>query len=226
MEKEFKKSFMHPTRRKLAEMVQTGTYDANTQVSLSDLGSEENKQRKVGETWTDSDGSMWEQKEYGKLQKSAITDTMAEVRQFLQSISQCKDVNCKTVKYSAVDKKLISKTGFCLHCLTERELRVKLDGLWEEYENYKIYSNMISEGIELISKFKQAYADAKQEYEYINENGTTEMWRMERPVDELKQEIMDTITQIQKELDEVVEKRFEVWEVLKEKNYDFLNPLT
>ena len=85
---------------------------------------------------------------------------------------------------------------------------------------------MISEGIELISKFKQAYADAKQEYEYINENGTTEMWRMERPVDELKQEIMDTITQIQKELDEVVEKRFEVWEVLKEKNYDFLNPLT
>ena len=49
MAKEFKRKFMHPTRRKLADMVRTGEYEKNQSV-----GWEAKKQtRKVGDVWED-----------------------------------------------------------------------------------------------------------------------------------------------------------------------------
>tara|TARA_B110000238_G_scaffold64497_1_gene70892 strand:+ start:339 stop:542 length:204 start_codon:yes stop_codon:yes gene_type:complete len=59
--KKFSRKFMHPTRRKLADMVQTGEYAKNTQIAFSDIKEEETK-RKVGDIWNDSDGNVWEQK--------------------------------------------------------------------------------------------------------------------------------------------------------------------
>ena len=37
MAKEFNKKYMHPTRRKLVDMVLTGEYDKNTHFSLSNV---------------------------------------------------------------------------------------------------------------------------------------------------------------------------------------------
>ena len=41
-EKQFNKKFMHPTRRKLVNMIQTGEYDKDTQVSFSGVKETEN----------------------------------------------------------------------------------------------------------------------------------------------------------------------------------------
>ena len=50
MAKEFKRKFMHPTRRKLADMVKTGgEYDKNTQIGYEGKKIE----RKVGDVWED-----------------------------------------------------------------------------------------------------------------------------------------------------------------------------
>ena len=47
MAKEFKRKFMHPTRRKLADMVKTGEYEKNQSV-----GWEAKQQtREVGDVW-------------------------------------------------------------------------------------------------------------------------------------------------------------------------------
>ena len=43
MAKEFKRKFMHPTRRKLADMVKTGEYEKNQQQD----GKQKNKQEKL-----------------------------------------------------------------------------------------------------------------------------------------------------------------------------------
>ena len=49
MAKEFKRKFMHPTRRKLADMVKTGEYEKSQSV-----GWEAKKtNRKVGDVWED-----------------------------------------------------------------------------------------------------------------------------------------------------------------------------
>ncbi len=225
MAKEFNKKFMHPTRRKLVDMVLTGgEYEKNTQISFSGADKEVIK-RKVGERWTDENGKSWEQYEGGKIEFSELGDIMAETRAYLDKLNSCKSDNCKTIKIGRVDKKLISKTGYCLHCLTLREAQIKLDGLWEAYEDYKVYSNMIAYGNDVVSQFKQAYRDAKQTYEVVQEDGKIETWSMERDVEELKAEILLEIVKFEGEIEQATKLRNEAYEKLKDKNYDLVRPL-
>ena len=225
MAKEFNKKFMHPTRRKLVDMVLTGgEYQKETQISFSGADKEIVK-HKVGERWTDDKGKSWEQYEAGKIQVSELGDIMAETRAYLDKLNSCKSENCKTIKIGRVDKKLISKTGYCLHCLALREAEIKYDGLWEAYEDYKIYSNMIAHGNDIVSQFKQAYKDAKQTYEVVQEDGKIETWSMERDVEELKAEILLDIVNFEKEIEQATQLRNEAYEKLKDKNYDLVRPL-
>jgi hypothetical protein len=225
MAKEFNKKFMHPTRRKLVDMVMHGAeYEKESFISFS--GADKKKiKREVGDKWTDEDGKSWEQLEAGKVQTSELGDTMAEVRAYLDKLNTCKSETCKTIKVGRVDKKLISKTGYCLHCLALREAQIKYDGLWEAYEDYKMYSNMIAHGKDVISQFQQAYNDAKQTYEVVQEDGKIETWSMERDVNELKAEIMTDIINFEKEIEEVTKLRNEAYDKLKDKNYDLVRPL-
>ena len=225
MAKEFNKKFMHPTRRKLVDMVLTGgEYQKEAFVSFSGADKQKVK-REVGEKWTDEAGKSWEQLEAGKVQTSELGDTMAEVRAYLDKLNTCKSDNCKTIKVGRVDKKLISKTGYCLHCLTIRESQIKVDGLWEAYEDYKIYSNMIAHGNDIVAQFKQAYRDAKQTYEVVQEDGKIETWSMERDVEELKAEILLEIVKFEGEIEQATKLRNEAWDKLKDKNYDLVRPL-
>ena len=225
MAKEFNKKFMHPTRRKLVDMVMHGAeYEKESFISFS--GADKKKiKREVGDKWTDEDGKSWEQLDAGKVQTSELGDTMAEVRAYLDKLNTCKSETCKTIKVGRVDKKLISKTGYCLHCLTLREAQIKYDGLWKEYEDYKIYSNMIAHGKDVISQFQQAYNDAKQTYEVVQEDGTIEKWSMERDVNELKAEILLDIVKFEGEIEQATKLRNEAYDKLKDKNYDLVRPL-
>jgi hypothetical protein len=225
MAKEFNKKFMHPTRRKLVDMVLTGgEYEKNTQISFSGAEKETIK-REVGEKWTDNKGRSWEQFEAGKIETSELGDTMQEVRAYLDKLNTCKSDNCKTIKVGRVDKKLISKTGYCLHCLTIKESQIKVDGLWEAYEDYKIFSNMIAHGNDIVAQFKQAYRDAKQTYEVVQEDGKIETWSMERDVEELKAEILLEIIKFEGEIEQATKLRNEAYDKLKDKNYDLVRPL-
>jgi hypothetical protein len=225
MAKEFNKKFMHPTRRKLVDMVMHGAeYEKESFISFSGADKEIIK-RKVGEKWTDDDGKSWEQLAAGKVQTSELGDIMAETRAYLDKLNTCKSENCKTIKIGRVDKKLISKTGYCLHCLTLREAQIKYDGLWEAYEDYKIYSNMIAHGNDVVAQFKQAYRDAKQTYEVVQEDGKIETWSMERDVEELKAEILLEIVKFEGEIEQATKLRNEAYDKLKDKNYDLVRPL-
>jgi hypothetical protein len=225
MAKEFNKKFMHPTRRKLVDMVMHGAeYEKESFISFSGADKEKVK-REVGEKWTDTKGKSWEQLEAGKIQTSELGDTMAEVRAYLDKLNTCKSDNCKTIKIGRVDKKLISKTGYCLHCLTIRESQIKIDGLWEAYEDYKIFSNMIAHGNDIVAQFKQAYRDSKQTYEVVQEDGKIETWSMERDVEELKAEILLEIVKFEAEIEQATKLRNEAYDKLKDKNYDLVRPL-
>jgi hypothetical protein len=225
MAKEFNKKFMHPTRRKLVDMVLTGgEYEKNTQISFSGADKEKVK-RKVGERWTDENGKSWEQYEAGKIEVSELGDIMAETRAYLDRLNSCKGEGCKTIKLSRHDKKLVSKTGYCLACLVKKESQIKIDGLWDAYEDYKIYSNMIAYGKDIVAQFQQAYNDAKQTYEVVQEDGTIEKWSMERDVNELKAEILSDITRFEEEIQQATKLRNEAYDKLKDKNYDLVRPL-
>lgn len=227
MAREFQKKYMHPTRRKLANMVLTGgEYEKNSFISYADADktSENNRKREIGEKWTDSDGKEWEQKEFGKVRINEHSETFAEVREYLNKLNTCTSNDCKTIKISSADKKLISKTGYCAKCLAKKELQIKQDGLWEAYTDYRSFQNMIGYGKEVIAQFEQAYKDVKQEYEIVGEDGKIEKWKMERDAEELKGEIKKDIDNFKEELKIAYEKRNEAWKLLKDKNYDLIKP--
>jgi hypothetical protein len=85
---------------------------------------------------------------------------------------------------------------------------------------------MIGYGNDVIAQFKQAYNDAKQTYEVVQEDGKIETWSMERDVDELKAEILLDIVNFEKEVEQATKLRNEAYEKLKDKNYDLVRPLT
>ena len=222
--KEFNKKFMHPTRRKLANMVHTGEYEKNTQIGFSDI--KEDVTRKVGDVWEDKDGNLWEQKDYGRIKQSKNSKAISGVRDYLHSISNCKANDCDvTTKFSNSDKKLISKTGYCSGCLAKREFQIKQDGLWEAYEQYKIYSNMAAYGTDVLEKWNQALNEVSNIHEYVNDDGSVEKWSSNEDVQTLKAQIEADIENGKKELIEVIEKRNAAYELLKDKNYELVQPL-
>ncbi len=225
MSKEFQKKFMHPTRRKLVNMVLTGgDYEKDTQISFAnaDKSAENNRKKEVGEIWTDSEGKTWEQKEFGKVRINELSDTMQDARNYLQKLNSCSADDCNTIKLSRADKKLISKTGYCTSCLAKKELKVKIDGMWEAYEDYRSFQNMIAYAKEVIAQFKQAYKDIKQEYEIVGEDGKIEKWALEKDAEEMKKEILLDIKNFEEELEIAYQKRNEAWDKIKDKGYDDL----
>jgi hypothetical protein len=227
MAREFNKKYMHPTRKKLVNMVLTGgEYEKETSISFanSEESAENNRKKEIGEIWTDSGGNTWEQREYGKVRVNELSETMSEVRAYLNKLNSCTSAECNTIKLSRADKKLISKTGYCATCLAKKELLIKLDGLWEAYEDYKIYNNMISYGKELLEKLNQAYKDAKQEYEFVHEDGKIEKWVLEKDVEVIKAEILTDITMYEGEVEQAKKLRNEAWDKLKDKGYDLVKP--
>jgi len=212
---------MHPTRRKLVDMVLHGKeYETDTTIGY-DSG-ERSKKREIGEVWTDGDGVTWEQRSYGRVQQSKLTDTMAELRNWLADRNRCKGDSCSKIKYGYTDTKLIRKTGFCSNCLADKEAIIKYDGMWEIYEQYKISQNMISYGKDVLAQLNQAYNDASQNYEVVNEDGTIESWSMERNVDDLKIEILEDINKISEELNQAITFGNSLWDKIKDKNYDLV----
>ena len=223
--KEFNKKYMHPTRRKLVDMVLTGgEYDKNTQISFSTNDKKEVK-REVGEKWTDESGNEWEQLSGGnKIKSSRLTSSMAEVRKWLDEQNNCKNTDCKKVKKGPTDKKLIKKTGFCSDCLAEKEAQIRYDGLFTEYANYRVSQNKIAYAKDVLENLNDALVNVKTNMEYVNENGTTETWTIDRNIDDLREEIQADIDKVKDDVKDIIKLRDESWEKIKDKNYDLIKP--
>ena len=199
MGKEFQKKYMHPTRRKLVDMVQTGEYDKNTTIGYTKA----DKKRNVGDIWEDTH-HKYEKKEGYILKTGKNSDALQEIREYLEEKSKCKNSECKTIKKSDKDRKLIEKNGYCLNCTVETE--------------HKVWTKMIIFGTAKIEEYKQSLLDVKPYYEYINEDGSTEKWELPQPVEEVKKEIQELIDFGTKELDEIKENRIKAFEILRENN--------
>ena len=212
MAKEFKKKYMHPTRRKLVDMVLHGAeYETNTTIGWN----ADKIERKVGDVWED-EYHKYEKKEGFILKTSKNSEAFEEIRRWKEEQTRCKGSECKTIKFTPTHKKLIEKTGFCANCLAEMETKIRALGFWEQYEDYKIYTRMLIDGKIRLEELKQAQAEVKPYYEYTNEDGTTEKWELPQSVDEVKAELQELIDYGTEELKSVEKFRNQAFEILKE----------
>lgn len=211
MSKEFQRKYMHPTRRKLVDMVQTGEYDKNTTIGWTK--SEEN--HNVGDIWED-EFYKYEKKEGYTIKTGKNHEALQEIRNYLNLKKECSNPSCKKHKKTKNDEKLIQKTSYCINCLAEIEHNFRGAGIWKEYEEFRIYTRMIVEGKIKLEELKQSINEIKPYYEFINEDGSVEKWSLPKPVDEVKVEIQEMIDNGEIELKEIVQKRNDAFEVIKE----------
>lgn len=204
---------MHPTRRKLVNMVHTGEYDKDITVGYTTATDKKEIKRKVGEKWED-DKYIYEQKDGYVTKAGKNTEVFTDLRKWLQEQTKCKSETCKTPRPSQKDKKLIIKTGYCINCLAQIETEVRHKGVWQEYQNYRIWTRMILDGKKKLEDLREALAGLKQEYEYINSDGKTDTWTLDRPVEEVRKEMSEFIEKGEVEVSELEIKRKEVYQKL------------
>tara|TARA_B100001996_G_C18575159_1_gene560038 strand:+ start:317 stop:982 length:666 start_codon:yes stop_codon:yes gene_type:complete len=218
-QKEFKRKYMHPTRRKLADMVKTGKYDKNTQLGYT----KSEEKREIGDVW-ETQHHRFEKKDGYILKTGKNSDALQEVRRYLKDLGQCKNNKCQHGgDFGPTNRKLIQKTGWCIDChkILERELRI--NGVWESYEQYKVYSNMIAQGLIQLDLIEQDIENLKQKYDEIGEDGNVmNSYVLPRPVDEMKEEMREFVKKSRKELNEISSKRNDAFSKIKEKNYEHI----
>ena len=216
MGKEFKKKYMHPTRRKLLDMVHTGEYDKNTTIGYDKV----EESRNIGDIWED-EHHRYEKKEGYILKTGKNHDQIQEIRKYIEEKTKCKNSNCETIKITQKDKKFIEKGGYCINCTVEREHEIKTAGIWEEYQNYKVWTRMIIFGKAKLETYRQSLSELKEEYEMIGSDGkVTETWRLPKPIEEIKSEINELIEYGESEISEIEEKRNVVFEKIRKVNME------
>jgi len=216
MSKEFKKKYMHPTRRKLVDMVHTGEYDKNTIIGYDKV----EKTRKVGDIWED-EHHRYEKKEGFIVKTGKNSEQLQEIRKYLEEKTKCKNSECKTIKIKSVDKKFIKNGGYCMDCTIEREHELKTKGVFKEYGAYKVWTRAIIFGKTKLDELRQSLSDLKEEYEMIGSDGkVTETWKLPKPIEEVRAEINEMIDKGEKEILEIEEKRNQAFEKLREANME------
>ncbi len=107
-----------------------------------------------------------------------------------------------------------------MNCTIDREHELKTQGLYEAYASYKVWIKMIVFGKTKLEELKQSLSEVKEQYEYVNEDGTVEKWNLPKSVDEVKSDIQEMIDNGTKEIEELEIKRKEAFDLLKERNYE------
>ena len=112
------------------------------------------------------------------------------------------------------------RDSYCLDALVEIEHDLRIAGVFQEYQNYKVWTRMLVFGKQKLEELKQSLLDVREEYEYVNEDGTVEKWKLPKSTDEVKSDIKEMIENGTNELKELESKRNIAFDVLKEKNYE------
>lgn len=131
--------------------------------------------RKVGETWTDSDGREWIEKESGP---QTVTRVMDIIRAEMNEKCTC----CKReIRWGTKhDRKMYFKTKKCFDCLIEEETQLRLKGQFKLYETKKLLENELSYLTDIKQKLKESKeylaSEGSKKLTYVNSNGFVEEW--------------------------------------------------
>jgi len=132
--------------------------------------------RKPGEEWIDTKGIKWKQE---RGYKKRVNDTADIIREALSQ--KCNICNSDIKWGTKVDQKFYNRTGFCEKCLIDYETKLRIVGIYPEYERYKLlsyelgYIKEVKEKIEEVIKF---FTESSGDVEMIcNSEGFIERWK-------------------------------------------------
>jgi hypothetical protein len=153
--------------------------------------------RKVGERWTDSSGKEWEQKDYGPVAVTRVSDIIRE--EMNEKCVCCK----KEIRWGTrQDRKMYYRTKKCLDCVVEEETQLKIKGKYKLYETKKLLENELSYLNDIRQKLKESkdYLESEDSktLTWANSTGMVEEWSNEARGELLENVKKDFVTCLKK----------------------------
>jgi hypothetical protein len=129
--------------------------------------------RSDGDTWEDSSGKQW-------IQKNGTAQSVTRVLDIVRAEINDKCFKCdREIRWGTKhDSKMHAKTGMCFDCLVEEETLMRAQGKFKEYERKKMFSNELAH----LKSVKKHIQDSKEylkdhrEFTFVNSNGMVEKW--------------------------------------------------
>jgi len=135
------------------------------------------KYRKEGTRWKDSEGIEWERKDGRNVR---LTKTQGDfVRELIKQT--CGVCNADIKWGDKLDKKFFYRTGLCYGCLINYETKLRIIGVYDVYERYKMISyelGFIKEARDKILEVIKYFTENSGDMEMIcNSEGFVERWK-------------------------------------------------
>ena len=154
--------------------------------------------RKIGERWTDAKGVEWEQKESGPQRFNRVAEIIRE------TIGEQKCKCGADMKWgSKADRLFFRRTGLCEDCLIDYETKLRILGIFEAYEKYKLASNELGATKDLKVKIEDTlkyFSSGDTDITMLcNSEGFTERWKTtnaEEVVTNAKKDLEETTKRI------------------------------
>lgn len=175
--------FKHINTKAIKEILQGRTPSKNTFVSLSSAGVEEHKIRKIGEVWIEENpitGVRYrcEQREgYQTKVPENLHDIRSNIRSFDYRNCNRDSDTCNSSNPSRLDSKFNKMNGMCSDCHFKHETQLKVNGRYREYSKKRILENIKSFLVE--AEHDKETIKKSIDYEFVNEEGFTEKWKMD-----------------------------------------------
>lgn len=132
------------------------------------------RSRKEGEEWKDTQGNSWVKKN-GHRQKISI-----KAKYIFEE--RCSICNADVRWGNRLDAKIHPKTGRCYECNIAFESKLRLAGLFPDYETFKVVNNELSALKDMRDKisdsipFLENYTPKTKDPQFFNEDGSSEFW--------------------------------------------------
>lgn len=185
------------------EKLLKGTHESQNKLQFGMAEYAPTVTRKVGDTWVDSEGIQWEQKEgYAARVES---EWRKEIREQLNSFPSCRKETCTCIQPKRLDEKMRRIHGMCFDCVIEMEHKLKLEGKWEEYEREKMKANALA-WLEEAEKDKNMIADELSKADFVNSFGDVETWDVQKTKDEILSKLEDEFQKFREDFIQKLEK--------------------
>lgn len=166
-----------------------------------------------GETWKDSRGSTW-------VKKNGYRQRISNKSQFVLE-QKCSICNADMKWGDYLDNRVYSKTTRCYDCNIAFESILVLNGLYRDYEEFKLNNNLLSQLKDFKSKLEDSiayltnYTKDTKDPRFFNEDGSVDTWvddtdRRQIVLDDLKNDLKLTNEHIDRVLTELKEIKYDI----------------
>lgn len=162
------------------------------------------KYRKDGEKWKDKNGIQWERRGGENIRLSKTQGDL--IRELINQGQRCKcgqDIRWGT----KLDRYFFSRTGLCENCLITYETNLRILGVYEFYERYKLISYELGRLFDAKEKIEEIIKFFKEDdgtVEMIcNSEGFIERWKNTN-TDKIREDAIKDLTIVNENIEKLL----------------------